>query len=121
MVAPQGRCAELALLISYEGEGIITGVGKVSFATSHCSYLTPDGQLAGRYGEAEMVMLTPAGDEIYATYSGQQIDDTRYLEFLTITGGTGMYEGAVGSMIEIVTVDLATFDVSIRGWGWIAH
>ena len=119
ILAPEGRCSELALLISYQGEGILTGVGKVSFATTHCSYLTPEGHLAGRYGEAEMVMVTRSGDEIYATYSGYQIDETRYLEFMRITGGTGRFDEAAGALMEIVTVDLATFDVSIRGWGWM--
>lgn len=118
-LAPEGRCSELALLIQYQGEGILTGVGKVDFISSHCSYLTPDGQLAGRYGEADMVMTTRSGDEIYATYAGYQIDEFRYLENLQITGGSGKYSGSSGALVEIVNVDLTTFDVSVRGWGWI--
>jgi hypothetical protein len=119
VLAPEGRCSQPALLISFHGEGILTGVGKVDFTTTHCSYLTPDFQLAGRYGEADMVMMTRSGDEIYATYEGYQIDEDHYLEHLQVTGGSGKYSGTTGTLVEIVTVDLTNFDVSIRGWGWI--
>jgi len=121
VVAPEGRCSELALLLSYAGEGTLSRIGKVTFTTTHCSYLTPEGQPTGRYGEAEMVLVTGNGDEIHATYEGRQLDETRYLEFMRIRGGTGEFTNARGSILEIVAVDLTTFDVSIRGWGWIAY
>ena len=116
---PKGRCSEPALVLRYVGEGTISHLGRVTFASSHCSYVTSTGELTGRYGEAEMVIEAANGDQVHATYSGRQIDETRYLEFMTITGGTGRFSEARGALVEIVTLDLATFNVSIRGWGWI--
>ena len=121
--APEGRCSGPALLLHYSGEGTMGGLGEVTFESDHCSYLEDDWEtLAGRYGEAEMVItVLENGDRIHASYEGRQLNDTRYLEFLRITGGTGVYTGATGAAYEIVTVDLTTFTASIRGGGWISY
>lgn len=118
--APEGRCSKPAALLHYVGQGTISRIGKVTMVSSHCSYVTDTGEPSGRYGEAEMVIkVTDSLDEIYGTYSGYQLDETRYLEFLRIKGGTGQFADVRGSLIEIVTVDLESFNVSIRGWGWM--
>ena len=118
--APDGRCAELALLVPYAGQGHLSGIGDVTFETTHCSYLDPvTYELLGRYGEADLVMTTESGDEIHATYKGRQLDETRYFEVMRITGGTGEFEDARGLIFEILTVDLSDFSISISGWGWI--
>lgn len=118
--APAGRCSDLALQLSYAGSGRISGIGDVTFESTHCSYLDSDFESTGRYGEAELVMtVTATGDEIYATYEGRQLDETRYFEVLRMKGGTGEFADARGVIFEIVTLDPATFNVSIRGWGWM--
>ena len=116
--APTGRCSAPAALLSYAGTGYLGGVGDVTFTSAHCSYVLPEGE-PGRYGEAVLTMVTADGDEIHATYKGRQLDETRYFEVLRIVGGTGDFEDASGVIFEIVTVDLTTYNVSIRGWGWI--
>lgn len=117
------RCSEPALLLHYAGEGTMSHLGRVTFQSSHCSYLDEDWvDVTGEYGEAEMVIVASSGDQLWATYEGQQIGDTTtYIETMTITGGTGRFEGASGLVREIVTVDSATFNVSIRGDGSISY
>lgn len=119
VVAPEDRCSGPALLMSYAGDGTFSHVGKVAFSSTHCSYLTEDGQMTGRYGEGQMVAVTPAGDEIYATYRGHHHEGNVYHESTEIVGGTGRFSQATGDINGIVTVDMANLDVSIRGWGWI--
>lgn len=94
-------------------------VGDVTFHSTLCSYLTPEGLPSGRYSEAEVVVVTTTGDEIYSACTCRPFDETRCLGFIRITGGSGQYEGARGSLIAITTVDPATLDVSIRSWGWM--
>lgn len=119
--APEDRCSQPALLLQYAGEGTLSHVGKVAFTSTHCSYLTAEGQPSGRYGEAVLVMVGPRGDEIHATYEGRPLDATHYLEIMEITGGTGRFAQATGEIVEIVTLDMTTFGVSVRGWGWIVY
>jgi len=120
-LAPEDRCNEPALLLSYDGEGTMSHLGQVTWSSNHCNYLTPEGYPSGRYGEADLVIVAASGDEIHATYDGHQIDDTRYLDLMRITGGTGPFAEARGAALEIVTLDLATFDLWLRGWGWISY
>lgn len=118
---PKGRCSGPAQLCAYAGEGTLSHVGRVSFHSTHCAYLTAEGQPNGRLGEARMVMITPNGEEIHATYAGQRLDEPKYLAFMRIIGGSGEYSEVTGSLVAIIKVDPTTSDVSIRGWGWIAR
>jgi hypothetical protein len=120
-VAPRGRCSGPAVLCTYSGEGMLSHVGRVRFHSTHCGYLTVERQPIGRLGEAKMIMVTCDGDEIYATYTGQRLDGPKYLVSMRITGGSGEYSEVTGSLVAIITVDSATSDVSIRGWGWMAR
>lgn len=115
---PRGRCTRPALLCAYTGEGTLSHVGSVRFHSTHCVYATAGGRPNGHFGEAEMVMVTPGGEEIYATYTGQRFAESKYLVFIRVTGGSGKYSEMTGSLVAIATLDPATSDVFIRGWGW---
>jgi hypothetical protein len=118
---PRGRCSGPAFLCTCSGQGTLTHVGKVRFHSTHCCYLTTEGTPGGHFGQARMVMVTPGGEEIHATYTGRKLHESRYLAFVRVTGGLGEFSEATGSLVAIVTVDPANSEVSIRAWGWMAR
>lgn len=113
--APVGRCLEPALLVTHIGRGRLSHVGEVAFTRTHCTYLTAGGEPTGRYGAGQMVMVTPAGDEIHAECRGVHYQDGLYHESTQIVGGTGPYVDAIGHVSGIVTVDMMSSGVSIKG------
>lgn len=117
---PEGnRCSSPAWLVVCTGEGELSHIGRVTWHASHCSHLTPEGAPNGRCGEAKLVMVTPSGEEIHATYSGRLLTASRYVGFVRLTGGSGQFSEISGSLQAIAIVDPTTDHVSVRGWGWM--
>lgn len=119
--APQGRCSAPALLLSYAGEGNISHMGKVTWSSTHCTYVNDHWEPIGQFGQAELVIVAANGDEVHGTYEGSVTGPTTFIETMTITGGTGRFLGAIGVAAETGSLDPVTYDIEIRGEGWISY
>lgn len=81
--------------------------GRAVYVNAHC----PTGNPADAYHDSYFALIAPNGDAIYGTYTGtlDQYSEVIGAEListvhLTITGGTGRFEGATGSAIQEVRV-----------------
>ena len=119
--APEGRCSAAALLLSYAGEGNISHMGKVTWSSTHCTYVNDQWEPIGQFGQAELVIVAANGDEVHGTYGGSVTGPTTFIETMTIEGGTGRFLGATGVAAETGTLDPATYNIEIRGQGWISY
>jgi hypothetical protein len=120
-ICPPGddRCSSPAWLVVCTGEGELSHIGRVTWAASHCSYLTPEGAPNVCCGEPKLVMVTRSGEEIDATYDGRLLTDWRYVGLVRFTGGSGEFSEISGSLQAIAMIDPTTSRVSVRGWGWM--
>ncbi len=110
------------------GAGITTRVdelaiashfGRATYVTAHC----PTGDPADAYADSDFTLIAPNGDAVFGTYTGT-LD--QYIEVigaegfstvhLTITGGTGRFEGATGSAIQEVHFIFEGYDD--LAWPW---
>lgn len=111
-----GRCSEPSQWISsMSGTGVISHLGRVSWATEHCF------QLPGTFGDAELVITAANGDQLFATYDGVMTGETTFAETLIITGGTGRFVGASGSLAETGWFDPDTGYMEVKGIGSIIY
>ena len=112
-----GRCSEPSqMLTSMAGTGTVSHMGRVSWTSQHCTQL-----FAGTFGDATLVITAANGDSLYGTYSGWMTGETSFAEIMTIIGGTGRFAGATGIVSEAGSYDAATFELGIRGEGWIFY
>jgi hypothetical protein len=112
-----GRCSEPSDWISTSaGTGTISHLGKVSWTTEHCFQLS-----AGTFGDAEVVITAANGDQLFGTYNGVLTGPTTFAEILIITGGTGRFTGATGTIEETGSFNMDTGYMEVNGLGSIAY
>lgn len=112
-----GRCSTPSQWISTSsGTGVISHLGAVSWVTEHCFQLG-----TGTFGDARLVITAANGDRVYGTYDGVMTGETTFAETLTITGGTGRFAGASGTVDETGWFDPVTGYMEVTGTGWIVY
>ena len=112
-----GRCSEPSQWISTStGTGRISHLGRVTWTTEHCFQLA-----TGTFGDADLVITAANGDKLFGTYDGYMTGATTFAETLIITGGTGRFSGATGTIDEVGSLDLATGYMQIDGYGFITY
>jgi hypothetical protein len=112
-----GRCSEPSQWVSsMSGTGQISHLGYVTWATEQCFQL-----FAGTFGDAELVVTAANGDMLFGTYSGVMTGETTFAETMVITGGTGRFTGASGTIDETGWFDADTGYVEITGVGSIIY
>ena len=112
-----GRCSVPSQWISrMSGTGTISHVGRVSWTTEHCFQL-----FAGTFGDADLVITAANGDKLYGTYEGVMTGETTWVETLIITGGTGRFEGASGTVAESGWFDPGSGYMEVTGRGTITY
>ena len=84
------NCAGVTTLS--EGTGEATHLGRVTVAWSHCP-TEPEYIMDGR-----MILTAANGDQLYGLY------DHDNLSAVTVTGGTGRFSGATGSLVNDIVV-----------------
>jgi hypothetical protein len=111
-----GRCSTPSQWISSSaGTGTISHLGKVTWKTEHCF------QFPGTFGDAKLVITAADGDRLYGTYQGVMTGETTFVETMVITGGTGRFVGATGTVEESGWFDPATMYMEITGVGTIVY
>lgn len=89
-------CGPVATLGNPTGRA--THMGKVTTSNSHCPAL-PE-----YIGDGRLTIVAANGDEVYATYDYDPSDETNVIP-ITITGGTGRFKDASGSLTEVYSVE----------------
>ena len=111
------RCSEPSQWISTStGTGRISHLGRVTWTTEHCFQLD-----AGTFGDADLVITAANGDKLFGTYDGYMTGASTFAETLVITGGTGRFSGATGTIDEIGWFDPDTGYMEINGYGSITY
>jgi len=111
------RCSEPSQWISTSaGTGKISHLGRVTWTTEHCFQLH-----AGTFGDADLVITAANGDQLFGTYDGFMTGETSFAETLIITGGTGRFSGATGTIDEVGWFDPNTGYMEIDGHGSITY
>jgi len=112
-----GRCSEPSQWISTSsGTGVVSHLGRVTWTTEHCFQL-----FAGTFGDAEVVITAANGDTLFGTYNGMMTSDTTFAETFVITGGTGRFTGATGSIDETGWFDPVTGYMEVTGIGSVVY
>ena len=112
-----GRCSVPSQWIStMSGTGTISHLGTVSWTTEHCFQL-----FAGTFSDADLVITAANGDKLYGTYDGVMTGETTYVETMVITGGTGRFAGATGTVDESGWFDPVTGYMEVTGLGTITY
>jgi hypothetical protein len=78
--------------------GRATHMGKVTASQSHCPALDE------YIGDGRITIVAANGDKVYGTYDYDPNDETNVIP-ITITGGTGRFKGASGSLTEVYRVE----------------
>jgi hypothetical protein len=98
---------------------ISSHVGRSFLVMSHC----PTGDPADNYHDSDFALHAANGDVLYGTYVGtidefSEILGTEFVStiHLTITGGTGRFEGATGSAVMEVRAIFEGYDD--LSWPW---
>ena len=109
-VGPSVRCSS-NFGSTLTGQGLSPTLGRVVLIGTDC--ITPSGPLLN-FSEGRIIIVTTAGEQIYANYSGQAVptgEGTKYLfngATFQITGGTGRHFRATGGGTITGGGDLAT-------------
>jgi hypothetical protein len=112
-----GRCSRPSQWVSSSaGTGHDTHLGRVTWASQHCFQL-----FSGTFSDAQVVITAANGDQIHATYEGMMTGETTFTDSLVITGGTGRFAGATGSVDETGWFDPATGYMEVGGVGTISY
>jgi hypothetical protein len=116
----EGRCSQPSQWISTSsGSGRISHLGRVSWTTEHCFQL-----FAGKYGtfgDARLVITAANGDQLFGTYDGVMTGETTFAETVVVTGGTGRFAQASGSIAESGWFDPDTGYMEVTGVGSIIY
>ncbi len=101
-----------------EGSGQATHVGRFDATFSHCSFFFLD-PTNPHYVDGRATIIAANGDEIHATYYGYVTGPDTFVDFATITGGTGRFENARGSYVEygtfVLTAEGFDYEISFEG------
>jgi hypothetical protein len=101
---------------SSAGTGHDTHMGLVTCTSDHCFQL-----LTGTFSDARVVITASNGDRVYATYDGVMTGETTFADSVSITGGTGRFAGATGSVDETGWFDPDTGYMEVGGVGTIRY
>jgi hypothetical protein len=111
-------CPAGTLPIIGEGIGTASHAGKIQVKFSHCSYFLVDSQnptYVDGFGE----MISANGDTIRSTYFGNLTGPDTFIDYNTLTGGSGRFEGATGEFIEygkaVFTNSGFDYEISFEG------
>ena len=111
-----GQCSEPSLWVSTSvGTGVVSHLGRVTWVERHCF------QPSGTFSDVELVITAANGDELFATFDGGMTGPTTFAETVTITGGTGRFVGASGTVEETGWFDPTTGYMEITGVGSIVY
>lgn len=120
---PSLRCpSNFGGVIIGRGDGTLTG--PVAFIANDC--ITPSGT-SFTFSAGKMIVLTVAGDQIFADYSGQFVPTGVGSNFVfsnatfQVTGGTGKFSKASGGGNLTGAEDMATGQGSIKLIGRITY
>lgn len=120
---PSLRCpSKFGGTIIGHGEGALTG--PVAFVANDC--ITPSGT-SFTFSAGKMIVLTVAGDQIFADYSGQFVPTGVGSNFVfsnatfQVTGGTGKFSQASGGGNLTGAEDMATGQGTIKLSGRITY
>ena len=109
---PDSKCAWA--IASFLGWGTLSHLGESELYAEHCSYGTLVESICnadGTYGEGEITAIASNGDVLKATYdNGTSTSPPIALftdEFTFVDGGTGRFEQASGSGVEVGFVDFS--------------
>jgi hypothetical protein len=112
-----GRCSQPSQWVSSSaGTGHDTHLGRVTWASEHCFQLS-----AGTFSDARVVITAANGDQLHATYEGVMTGETTFTDSVVITGGTGRFAGATGSVDETGWFDPETGYMEVGGVGTISY
>lgn len=120
---PSLRCpSKFGGVIIGRGEGALTG--PVAFIANDC--ITPSGTLF-TFSAGKLIVVTVAGDQIFADYSGQFVPTGIGSNFVfsgatfQVTGGTGKFSNASGGGNLTGGEDMATGQGTIKLSGRISY
>ena len=82
----------------HRSPGRATHMGKVTASSSHCPVL-PE-----YIGDGLLTIVAANGDKLYGAYDYDPSDETNVIP-ITITGGTGRFKGASGSLTEAYSIE----------------
>jgi hypothetical protein len=112
-----GRCSRPSQWVSTSaGSGLMNHLGSVTWTLEHCFQL-----FDGTFGDAEVVITAANRDRLYGTFDGIMTGETTFAETLVITGGTGRFVGASGSIAETGWFDPVTGYMEVTGVGSIIY
>lgn len=115
-----GRCSLPSQWVSTSaGGGEMSHLGQVSWTLEQCFQL-----FAGSFGtfsDAEAVVTAANGDQLFGTFDGIMTGETTFAETLFITGGTGRFVGASGTIEETGWFDPDTGYMEVTGSGSIIY
>ena len=116
----EGRCSQPSQWVSSSaGSGVISHLGRVSWRTEHCFQLFAG--TFGTFGDARLVITAANGDQLFGTYDGVMTGETTFAETVFVTGGTGRFAQASGSIDESGWFDPDTGFMEVTGAGSIAY
>lgn len=116
MPPDEGQCSAPSLWVSTtEGTGVISHLGRVTWMERHCF------KTDGTFGDVELVITAANGDQVFGTFAGGMTGPTTFAETLTITGGTGRFTDASGTVDETGRFDPDTGYMEITGSGFIVY
>jgi hypothetical protein len=123
-----GRCSVLSnWVIGMAGSGEAARLGDITWSVEHCSQFTPTGpNMAGHgtYTDGLVTYVADNGDELYFTHTGSFdiVDGVSYITGTgTITGGTGRFAGASGTILESGFQPLASDFLQVWNTGTIVY
>lgn len=100
-------CPAGTVAISGTGSGVASHLGKIDVYFSHCSYFIID-QTNPTYVDGYGITTAANGDQIFGTYYGELTGPDSFVDYFTITGGTGRFENITGTYTEYGTVAFTT-------------
>ena len=115
-----GSCEASGIVIDVTGTGHATQIGKYSIHYRECFVPATGAVTAGSF------TLTAAnGDIVFGTYVGQAVPEgdssVRFEDPGVITGGTGRFAGATGTLDQSGVANLASGDYSANISGSISN
>ncbi len=106
--APPGRCPAGHTLSTFRSEGQTLDMEKVVVTGSHClsqlDYSFVAGQSLSTYSNGDTLTTTYAGTTTILSSPPQ----AHWYDVATVTGGTGRFEGATGTIYDTGLLDLET-------------
>ena len=100
--AERTDCPAGTVPISGEGTGTASHSGKIHVNFSHCSYFLADPENP-TYTDGWGQLISANGDTIYGSYFGNLTGPDSFVDYNTIIGGSGRFDGAEGHFIEYGT------------------